>query len=174
MLRRMFNAALWLGWFCLLAGLGVDFLGVPVGAEPTGAGTHTLTKLTVQVDGRPFEVEVALTPHEKAQGLMYRKSLGGKQGMVFPFEQAAVQSAWMKNCVIPLDILFFRDGRLVYWYDQVPPCPKDQTHCPQYGSKVPVDMMLELKAGTRKRYGWKAQKTMITPTTKDMLVELDE
>jgi uncharacterized membrane protein (UPF0127 family) len=69
------------------------------GADPT---------VVVQANGRavPFRVEVAVTPAEHARGLMYRSHLDTDAGMLFVFEEPAVQRFWMKNTLIPLDMIF--------------------------------------------------------------------
>jgi uncharacterized membrane protein (UPF0127 family) len=64
--------------------------------------------VVVQAGGRPvpFRVEVAVTPAEHARGLMYRSHLDTDAGMLFVFEEPAVQRFWMKNTLIPLDMIF--------------------------------------------------------------------
>ena len=58
-----------------------------------------------------FTVEVAGTPQEQATGLMQRQSLAPDRGMVFPFATPRIASFWMKDTLIPLDIIFIRaDG----------------------------------------------------------------
>jgi len=58
-----------------------------------------------------FTVEVARTPEEQAKGLMFRTSLPENGGMLFPFEKPRFASFWMKNTLIPLDMVFIRaDG----------------------------------------------------------------
>jgi uncharacterized protein len=60
-----------------------------------------------------FTVEVARTPDEQAQGLMNRQSLGPDRGMIFPFDQPRQATFWMKNTLIPLDLIFIRsDGTI--------------------------------------------------------------
>ena len=60
-----------------------------------------------------FTVEVARTAEEQATGLMNRSSLAPDRGMVFPFEAPRDASFWMKNTLIPLDIIFVRaDGSI--------------------------------------------------------------
>lgn len=64
-----------------------------------------------------LEVEIAETDEERRQGLMYRQSMGGDQGMLFVFDQEKPQSFWMKNTYIPLDIIFInKDFRIVDQY----------------------------------------------------------
>jgi len=71
--------------------------------------------LTITADGKQhrFTVEVAKTMDEQATGLMNRSTLAPDRGMVFPFEAPKMASFWMKNTLIPLDIIFIRaDGTI--------------------------------------------------------------
>ncbi|MBB4641821.1 DUF192 domain-containing protein [Rhizorhapis suberifaciens] len=62
-----------------------------------------------------FQVELARTPDEQAKGLMFRKQLPPMGGMLFPFDPPQVASFWMKNTVIPLDMIFIRpDGTIAH------------------------------------------------------------
>lgn len=72
--------------------------------------------LTIQTGNAThrFTVEVAATPEQQERGLMFRKSLAGDRGMIFPYDPPADVSFWMKNTLIPLDIVFIRsDGTIV-------------------------------------------------------------
>jgi len=64
--------------------------------------------LTIQSSGKThaFRVEVAESRAEQAKGLMFRRSMGANEGMLFPFDAPREASFWMKNTVIPLDIIF--------------------------------------------------------------------
>lgn len=60
-----------------------------------------------------FQVEVAVTPGDQAKGLMFRTEMGPNEGMIFPREQLAQASFWMKNTPLSLDIIFIgTDGRI--------------------------------------------------------------
>jgi len=60
-----------------------------------------------------FIVEIAETGAQQAQGLMFRTRMAPDKGMIFPFSEDRVASFWMKNTVIPLDIIFIRrDGTI--------------------------------------------------------------
>ncbi|HEU4651332.1 MAG TPA: DUF192 domain-containing protein [Croceibacterium sp.] len=53
-----------------------------------------------------FRVEVARTPQEQAKGLMFRTEMAPDEGMLFPYDQPRMLSFWMRNTVIPLDLVF--------------------------------------------------------------------
>lgn len=61
-----------------------------------------------------FRVEVAATTEQQARGLMFRTEMGADEGMLFPENPPRQPSFWMKNTVIPLDIIFIgTDGRII-------------------------------------------------------------
>ena len=60
-----------------------------------------------------FSVEVARSPQEQAQGLMFRTAMGPDEGMLFPYDQAQVLSFWMKNTVLKLDLVFIDEQRRI-------------------------------------------------------------
>jgi uncharacterized membrane protein (UPF0127 family) len=61
-----------------------------------------------------FKVEVAATQEQQERGLMFVKSLAGDRGMIFPYDPPQEVAFWMKNTLIPLDIVFIRsDGTIV-------------------------------------------------------------
>jgi uncharacterized membrane protein (UPF0127 family) len=69
-----------------------------------------------------FEVEIARTPRQWSFGLMHVTAMPDGQGMLFVFPDMAPRSFWMKNTLIPLDMLFFDDdGDLVSAFENVPP-----------------------------------------------------
>jgi uncharacterized protein len=79
--------------------------------------TAQTVPLTIRSGGKlhRFDVEVARTPEEQSKGLMFRKELPPDGGMLFPFDPPQVASFWMKNTVIPLDMIFIRpDGTIAH------------------------------------------------------------
>lgn len=89
-------------------------------SPPAAATIHPesgldIVPLTVTHDGttHSFQVEVARTGPEQAKGLMFRTLMGPDEGMLFPFDPPRQVSFWMKNTVIPLDIVFIGpDGKV--------------------------------------------------------------
>ena len=90
-----------------------------------------------------FAVELALTPEDRARGLMARPTLPRGAGMLFVFSDAAPRSFWMKNTLIPLDILYFdAGGRFVSAAENA--VPGDLTSLPSNG---PAQFVLEINGG---------------------------
>lgn len=116
-------------------------------ATPTNQAMHDLS-----LHGHTFKVELATNNAQRERGLMYRTSLASDRGMLFVFPYVAPQAFWMKNTLIPLDILFFdKDRKLVSMQLNVPPCKADP--CPTYPSGKPAAYVLELAAGTVAQLG---------------------
>jgi uncharacterized protein len=107
----------------------------------------------VDVAGHRYTVEVADDDAERQRGLMFRDELAADAGMLFIHDLQEPQAYWMKNTRIPLDILYFDNGRrLVSQQRDVPPCSAGD-RCPPYPSKAPARYVLELNAGEASRIG---------------------
>jgi uncharacterized membrane protein (UPF0127 family) len=90
-----------------------------------------------------FDVEVARTPMEQETGLMFRKDLAADGGMLFPMDPPRTASFWMKDTLIPLDLLFVHtDGTIAFLKAQAQ--PYDRT---PVSAGVPVAAVLELRGG---------------------------
>jgi len=86
--------------------------GTAAGQSPAGLEQVTLC-VTSKAKTHSFNVEVAASSLEQVRGLMFRKELADNAGMIFPFPEPRMASFWMKNTVIPLDIVFVRaDGTI--------------------------------------------------------------
>lgn len=106
----------------------------------------------IRLGGEVFAVELAEEDAERERGLMFREQLGPREGMLFVWEDEAPRAFWMKNTLIPLDILHF-DGerRLVDLHLEVPPCRSER--CPSYVGIRPARYVLEVPAGTAEALG---------------------
>ena len=110
-------------------------------------------------NGVVIQVEVTQTPTERATGLMNRQSLPLDRGMLFVFEQPGLHFFWMKNTLLPLDIVWLsHDKRVLHIEENVPPCKKDP--CPAYGPPMKSLYVLEVNAGVAQRQGLSAGMTL--------------
>lgn len=95
-----------------------------------------------------IDIELADTEEERTRGMMFRQSLGGLQGMLFLFDKVEPQSFWMKNTLIPLDIIFIsEDGRIVDQYQNAQPKSTKNIR-----SRRPAKYVLEVNAGFCRAY----------------------
>ncbi|RIX32690.1 DUF192 domain-containing protein [Sphingomonas edaphi] len=117
----------------------------------SAAGLEQLP-LTISAGGatHQFTVEVARTEEEQAYGLMNRNELAPNRGMIFPFAQVRQASFWMKDTLIPLDIIFIRaDGIIANIENAVPLSLEPVT------SMGPVAAVLEIPGGRSAELGIK-------------------
>lgn len=100
----------------------------------------------IVLGGEKIHVEIAKSDDELAKGLMFREGLGENNGMLFVFDDASSHSMWMKNTLIPLDMVWIDDNfKIVHVEKNVQPCKS--LACPSYGAPVPASYVLELNAG---------------------------
>jgi uncharacterized membrane protein (UPF0127 family) len=130
---------------------------------PTEQASPTAVRRTppqaVLPDGFLVDLELALTPQEVANGLMYRPSLPENRGMLFLFDAERLPSFWMKNTLIPLDLIFLDSaGVVVDVVPNVPPCAADP--CPTYSPGGPAKAVLEVAAGAAAAHGVEAGTTI--------------
>lgn len=124
----------------------------PATAPPPAAAAPTPASPAAQLpDGARLQLELAVTPEEITNGLMFRPSLRPDHGMLFLFDQRRVPSFWMKNTRVPLDMVFLAgDGTVVDVIRDVQPCAGDP--CPQYVPRQAVWAVLEIAAGVADRH----------------------
>lgn len=96
-----------------------------------------------------FDVEVAATPQEQEKGLMFRKALDADGGMLFPMDPPRTASFWMKDTLIPLDMLFVHtDGTIAFLKSEAQPYAREPV-----SAGVPVAAVLELRGGRAAELG---------------------
>jgi uncharacterized protein len=136
-------------------------LSLVVGAPAKSLQTFATSSLFIDTMKGParFSVELALTPAQQEQGLMYRPSLAPDAGMLFDFRKTAPLTFWMKNTLIPLDMLFIgANGRIVDIHERAVPLSEDLIQ-----SNVPARAVLEVNGGTVDRLGIKIGETVHSP-----------
>ena len=105
-------------------------------------------RVRLTVGGEQFDVELAVTPEQRRQGLMFRERLGEREGMLFVFDDEQTVSFWMRDTPLPLSIAFIdARGVIVHVADMV---PYSEAPVP---SRYPVRYALEVNKGALERAG---------------------
>jgi uncharacterized membrane protein (UPF0127 family) len=123
--------------------------------------TFPKSELTIETAGgkHRFAIEEAKTPQQMQQGLMYRREMAANAGMLFEFPRLQTASFWMKNTLIPLDMLFIApDGTIADLHERAVPQTLDSID-----SDRPVMAVLELNGGTVAKLGIKRGDHVIHP-----------
>lgn len=117
-----------------------------------GEPVFALNLTPITVGSATFQVEMARTPEERQQGLMFRRELPRDRGMLF-VQSPGPALFWMKNTYIPLDLLYFdAGGTLLQIQADTPPCTTP--NCRIYPSDTDtVRYILEINAGEAARRG---------------------
>jgi uncharacterized membrane protein (UPF0127 family) len=107
-----------------------------------GVPQTQLPRITLNAGMHLIQAQVAQDFEQRQIGLMWRKEMPQNEGMLFVFEQGAVQCFWMRNTLLPLTAAFVTDdGTIVNLADMKP--QSDESHC----SKKPVRFFLEMNQG---------------------------
>ena len=102
-------------------------------------------------DGYAVTAEIAADEDTRQQGLMFRDRLADDRGMIFLFPQSGEYPFWMKNTLIPLDMIWIDDGHhIVHITHDVPPCKADP--CPSYPPNARAKYVLETAAGVAAKH----------------------
>ena len=109
---------------------------------------ETLTLVTISGE-QTITIEVAQTMDQKAKGLMFRRSLDDRAGMLFPYGQPQEITMWMKNTYIALDMVFIRADGTVHRIEVMTEPFSEAT----IASSGPVSAVLELNGGAAARLG---------------------
>lgn len=98
--------------------------------------------------------EAAVTPEEKRIGLMNRTSLRDNHGMIFVYEEEAPRAFWMKNTLIPLDIIFLDSQKRIINIEEAYPEPGTPvSELERYRSDRPAKYVIEVKQNFTDRHG---------------------
>ena len=121
--------------------------------------------LTVDAANGQFEflVEMAVSPAQRSQGLMFRESLAEDRGMLFDFGQPQRATMWMRNTYVPLDMLFIdMHGQITQIAANTEPLSDAMI-----ASREPVRAVLELRGGVSAKLGIKPGDRVIHPLFAD-------
>lgn len=123
-------------------------------APPAVAGPRVIFP-----DGFVVNVELAADDETRAQGLMYRDQLRPGTGMLFFFPQEGHYPFWMKNTLIPLDMIWIDAGkRVAHVKYHVPPCKADP--CTSHAPNTNASYVLEVAGGVAQEHGLRAGDTL--------------
>ena len=123
----------------------------PAPATTATATTDAAAPRIILPDHSAIIVEVASDDATREQGLMYRDHMAEDRGMIFLFPQAGEYPFWMKNTLIPLDMIWMdADHRIVHIALDVPPCKADP--CTNYPPNAKASSVLELAAGVAAKH----------------------
>lgn len=99
-----------------------------------------------------FDVELAKTDAERNRGLMSREKLDSDKGMLFVFDREGEYSFWMKNTLIPLDIIWINEKKeAVFISENTQPCKEDS--CPTINPGKNAEYVLEVNGGGAQKIG---------------------
>lgn len=122
----------------------------------SGCRTHHANQICFS--NKCFNVEVVSSGIERERGLQFRTSLAHDAGMLFVFPDEEKYAFWMKDTLIPLDMIWMDySHKVVYIASHVPPCKSDP--CPVYTPTQKALYVLEINAGFAEKFGIKEGKT---------------
>ncbi len=100
----------------------------------------------VCINSACFKVKVAKTAEEKRKGLMFKTTLPADSGMIFVYDKEGTYPIWMKNTLIPLDVIWIdKDNKIIDIKSNLPPCKTE--NCEVFKHKGKAKYILELNAG---------------------------
>ncbi len=137
--------------FLRRAAFALAFLTLPAIAQTGPQPKLPLEPLEILTRGgiRVFQVEFAQTEEQRRIGLMFRKELPDGEGMLFDFGRSQPVAMWMRNTIVPLDMIFIRaDGTVANIAKNTTPFSEQSIYADGY-----VKGVLEVVAGTADRYG---------------------
>ena len=161
-MKRLLLAVMGVGLAALISSAGCEKMQGPAvegsaqqaatqQAEGAGMQPQAGTMATIVVAATPFTVEIAETDEQKAHGLMGRESMPANTGMWFVFDRPVQEQFWMKDTLIPLDLLFIGDDmKIVSIAKNAKPLSEELI-----SSTAPYKFVLEVNGGIADKYGFK-------------------
>ena len=127
--------------------------------------TPTLDNLTIKIANTNYQLQIANTVATRSQGLSNRRLLCPSCGMLFVFPRSGFYPFWMKDTLIPLDIIWLSATGKIINISHSTPVEKDPAH-PQntYQPQLPARFVLELPAGSALSLGLKEDEQLNLPS----------
>ncbi|WP_341898873.1 DUF192 domain-containing protein [Ferrovibrio terrae] len=145
-------------WFAVLCGMVLlaAVIASPIQAQPQPTLPQSDLVINTAKGPKRFRVELADTDMSRSRGMMFRNSMAPDAGMLFDFKQEQMASFWMRNTLLPLDMLFIKaDGTILNIHQRA--IPHDESGVNSTG---PVRAVLEVNGGTVSRLGIKPGDTV--------------
>lgn len=142
MIKKLYLPLIGAAAFIILVGL--------LTKSPTKFGLVKDSPTKIKVGNAEIEVKLANTQEKRTKGLSETTTLKENEGMIFVFDKKDVTpSFWMKDMLIPIDIIWINDGKIVKIDKNVAPPSKNtsDSDLPFYKPDTPVDYVLEVPAG---------------------------
>ena len=140
----------------ILAGTGLylNFSQESVDSNSLGQSPLEQNSTEIYFQDQSFSVEIADTPEERSRGLMFREELGENEGMLFLYQSERPRSFWMKNTLIPLDIIFLNSDFEVINVEKADPEPNtSDENLSSYESDRPAQYVLEINQNRSEEIG---------------------
>ena len=102
---------------------------------------------TATINNREFKIIIADDEKERQVGLSNRRTLDKNSGMLFIFPKKGIYSFWMKNTLIPLDMIFINDNKIVHIVKKAVIDPKNNSPLPIYTPPTEANYVLEINSG---------------------------
>jgi len=136
--------------------LSLIFGSVPAFAQEFVLFKKSNLEIRTSTGPKEFQVELAITDKQHSQGLMYRRTLAPRAGMLFDYGSLRRIRMWMKNTLIPLDMIFIgQGGKITHIVERTIPLSQVVI-----ASKGLVRAVLEVNSGTASRLGIKIGDTV--------------
>ncbi len=148
--------------FCASAILSLYMKFSPCPSLQKDIGCPNFSQKTVSINDITLRVGLADTPEERSQGLSGCDHVPNDSGLYFVFPSAGIKPFWMKDMLVPIDIVWINNNKVIKVDSFVsPPSPRSQSSLKTYLPPEPIDAVLELPAGQADVYNIKTGTEII-------------